>query len=174
MQAPYQTPAPVAPPPRSYFGIRLAIVVILCLVLGAAFSQSMPPTLIRARTLAYPTPRISLSASAVKVGTGQNVSFTVNVISGHGLTYMWDFGDGNPVAGLATVTHTWSQYCQQCEVFVIATDGIGQTARASTTEVVLPPMPTASFTFQPSVYYNFTGCYDFDASASTGDGISYS
>ncbi|MGH2514689.1 MAG: PKD domain-containing protein, partial [Ktedonobacterales bacterium] len=66
---------------------------------------------------------------------------------------------------------TYDATCQSCTVTVTATDPIQHEARATTQIVVAPPTPTASFTFQETDTYFY--CVQFDATASTGENLSY-
>lgn len=178
MQMPTQTPfAPLPPGPpqrtRSYFALRSGIVLFVVVIITVLVAGLLPGSVVTARNLAYPPPRISVSASTTQAHVGDTVQFTVHVNAGNDLTYTWDFGDNSvAAAGGATMSHTYNNTCQSCTVTVTATDPIQHQASASTTVSVLPPAPTASFTYQE--YDTYYSCVEFDASASTGENISYS
>jgi len=178
MQMPIQTP--LAPPPlgprqtRSYVGARTGIVMLVVVIVAVLLAGLLPGSIVTARNLAYPQPSINVSSSTTQAHAGDTVQFSVQVNAGTDLTYTWDFGDsngGSPVADGATMSHTYTDTCQSCTVTVVATDPIHHQATASTTITVAPPAPTASFTFQEFDTFDF--CVDFDATASTGENLSY-
>ena len=87
--------------------------------------------------------------------------FTANA-TGRDVTYTWDFGDGSSGYG-PLVSHTY-QSNGNFTVTVKATDAINQTSTDTISVRVIPPAPTASFTF--STYYGYV---TFDASGSSAD-----
>ena len=178
MQMPTQTP--LAPPPlgprqtRSYVGARTGVVMLVVVIVAVLLAGLLPSSIVTARNLAYPPPSITVSASTTQAHAGDTIQFTVQVHAGTDLTYAWDFADstgGSKVAGGATMSHTYTDTCQSCTVTVVATDPIQHYATASTTITVAPPAPTASFTFQEYDTVDF--CVDFDATASTGENLSF-
>lgn len=102
------------------------------------------------------------------------IYFDASQASGVGLSYQWDFGDGQTsqdqspsvtYARLGTYT-----------VRLTVTDTVGQTASTTQQVVVQVTPPTASFTATQSYssyYFGTDVCYSFDASASTGYQLTY-
>jgi len=175
MQMPTQAPlAPLPPrPPQarsSYAGLRTGVVMLVVVIGTVLLAGLLPSSVVTARNIAYPQPNISVSASTAQAHTGDTVQFTVQVKAGNELTFAWDFGSG-PESGGTTMSHTYSETCQQCTITVTATDPIQHQATASTTLMVAPPAPTASFTFQE--YDTYFYCIQLDASGSSGENLSY-
>jgi len=184
-QAPYAAPGlppalPAPPPPGApqphtpglTTSLRLTGLAVALIVLITIIAATSPFAVASARTLAYPHPTIGIgvSGSSANIHIGDTVSFTANVVSGHDLTYLWDFGDGATATG-AHANHVFQQN-GQTTVSLTATDPIGQSAHATQNLNILFAAPTASFTYTADA--NYVCGIDFDASASTGQFLNYS
>ncbi|GAC1387040.1 MAG: hypothetical protein NVSMB33_16600 [Ktedonobacteraceae bacterium] len=117
----------------------------------------------RGITLGYPMPKVqitSMPTQSVLVNTLTRFSATA---VGRDITYQWNFGDGTVGSG-DSVSHTF-QSNGTFTVQVTATDAIAQTSTTTASVQVIPPRPTAFFTF--ALLYG--GYVSFDASNSTAD-----
>lgn len=163
--------------PRN-FGSALRI-IILMVVVGAmvtALVASLVSSAAAARVIAYPAPRVEISSTVGVQGSaivGQAITFSAIPSAGRDLTYNWDFGDGSGATG-QVVSHTYSDYQQGgYQVSVTALDPLHQSATASLNFNVLPPAPSAQFTHAVDSSGSGPLTIDFDASGSTGDGLTY-
>ena len=122
----------------------------------------------RGIALGYPAPEVHITSSTPgTVLLNQSVQFSASG-SGRDASFVWDFGDGSYSYG-QDVSHSYqrlagSQNNYMYTVTVTIRDAIGQVSYYSTSLRVMPPPPTASFTYTPGYYY-----VSFDASASSAD-----
>lgn len=113
-------------------------------------------------------------------GDAATILFDASGSTGDGLSYSWDFGDGESGSGVTASHHyadgTWTAVltvedshavtATQDASIVVSTGGGGGGGGGT------PAMPTAAFVFAPDA--NDSATIRFDASGSTGDGLSYS
>jgi PKD repeat protein len=114
-------------------------------------------------TLGYPTPTVYITSTVSNpLMVHDTAQFSARA-TGRDISYVWDFGDGSSGFG-SSVNHTYESN-GSFTVTVRATDAINQTSTDTTNVRVIPPSPTASFTYSVS----YSGYVYFDASASTAD-----
>ena len=118
-----------------------------------------------------PVAAFTLSGS-LKVGESQ--SFDAAGSTGDGLTYAWDFGDGDTATGIQT-THTFTA-ADDYTVTLTVTDSDSRADASSqqltiTTGGTTSPDPEAAFTTSGSLKAGES--QSFDANSSTGDGLAY-
>ena len=165
--APTPAPMPVHPSARVAGNLRsrLSFFVLIALIVAliAAGILTMQWSAQHTVTLGFPKPTVQITTTySNPVKTSDTIQFSA---SGYGrdLTYLWDFGDGSGADG-QSVSHTFSNNGSYT-VTVTVTDAINQSSRASTSIQVLPPPPTAFFSY--SLYYSYY--VGFDASGSSAD-----
>ena len=168
-------PAPPLPPiqrPPASGAPRIALITIVGIAMVTALTISLISTAGVARKNAYPPPVVAIDSSATSTSrVNDPISFNAAAAAGRDLTYRWDFGDGVTATGSA-VQHAYTQYAQGgYTVTLIATDPLEQQVTVQKTVTVLPQAPTASFTYSTDPSGPLT--IDFDASASTGSGLSF-
>lgn len=118
----------------------------------------------RSIALGYPMPQIHMTSSpSNSILINNNAQFSASA-SGRGITYSWDFGDGS-TASDANVSHTY-QSNGTFTATVRVTDAIGQTSSDTTSVRVVPPAPSALFTYSLSYYGGYIYFY---ATGSTAD-----
>jgi PKD repeat protein len=114
-------------------------------------------------TLGYPTPTVYITSTVSNpLMVHDTAQFSARA-TGRDISYVWDFGDGSSGFG-SSVNHTYESN-GSFTVTVRATDAINQTSTDTTSVRVIPPAPTASFTYSES----YSGYVYFDASASMAD-----
>lgn len=112
--------------------------------------------------LGYPLPQVHITPlSSGTALINDNVQFSANG-TGRDITYFWDFGDGSHASG-SVVSHAYQQLSSDQSkytytVSVSVTDPLGRTSFDTTTIRILPPVPTASFSYSEEMDY--TGAYD--------------
>jgi PKD repeat protein len=122
--------------------------------------------------LGYPVPQVHITPLSSNTALiNDNIQFSADGI-GRDITYSWDFGDGSTAYG-PVVSHAYQQLSGDQNnytytVTVSVTDPLGRTSTDTTTIRVLPPAPTANFSYSEETDY--TGAYDqyidFDATSS--------
>ncbi len=120
-----------------------------------------------------PAPEAAFTTSG-SLKAGESLSFDANSSTGDGLSYAWDFGDGDTAAGAQT-THVFTD-ADDYTVTLTVTDSDSRTDTASRqltiTDIDVPPAPPeASFTFSGDQVAGSN--LSFDANSSTGDGLTY-
>lgn len=152
--------------------LLLALLAVLAVVLIGSGISWLQWAARRSVALGYPAPQVHITRTATGTAlTTDNVAFSASG-SGRDISYFWTFGDGDASYAYGrTVSHTFQRY-GDFTVTVYVTDAIDQSSTDTTTVHVMPPLPTASFTYQvPYNYYYYE--VTFDASASTaGQGTS--
>ncbi len=140
----------------------LVLILIIAIVGGSLFWIQWAAQ--RGITLGYPIPRVKL-LNAPKSPLQINSAFLFNAdATGRDITYSWNFGDETNATG-QQVSHSYSSN-GTFTVTVTASDPMGQTSQYSTAVEVLPPLPTAQFTYSEP----YGCCYIyFDASNSSAD-----
>jgi len=148
------------------------LLVVFGVVIITALAASLVTTASAARTIAYPKPRVGISASAsASSHVGDQINFQALVYAGRELTFQWDFGDGAVATGAST-SHVYSDYQQGgYMVTLTATDPLHQQMSVQKSFTLLPPLPQATFTYSPD-QYNPLNIY-FDATNSTGVDLSF-
>ncbi|WP_166643112.1 carboxypeptidase-like regulatory domain-containing protein [Alcanivorax sp. 24] len=102
---------------------------------------------------------------------GSSLSFDANSSTGDGLTYGWDFGDGDTATGVQT-THAFAD-ADDYTVTLTVTDSEGRTDVASQSLTIgrASTLPEADFTVSGDLAAGSN--LAFNASASSGDGLTY-
>ncbi len=175
MQIQHPTPYATAPGKQQqlmkkaysgWLGMLTLVVLTIALVCGGlAWLQWSSQ---HAITLGYPVPQVHITSSVQgNVAVGQSIQFTANAV-GRDLTYSWYFQDDQTFASGPVVTHTFRGY-GNASVEVDIRDALGRFSSDSITVSVLPPAPTAYFTWQEEPYYygGYNQTVDFDATNST-------
>ncbi|MHB8400764.1 MAG: PKD domain-containing protein [Bacteroidia bacterium] len=91
-----------------------------------------------------PMPTATISAPPVCLGNATVFTSTIT----NGSTYNWDFGDGGAAAlGTATPTHTYTLANTYAVSLTVTT--VGGCSVTTTTNVIVSPVPTATFTVAP-------------------------
>ncbi len=114
-----------------------------------------------------PTPKFTFSpgspvaADAVQFSGSQSTAGVGHTIS----QYVWNFGDGSPLASGVNVSHNFA-VAAQYNVTLTVIDDAGQQASTSSTVPVGTGAPTATFSASPAGGHSMT----FDASASRAVG----
>jgi hypothetical protein len=173
-QAPVPPQAPLARNMTASIGVRVALVAVALIVAVVIAAASVPGSLVAARLSAFPKPSVTIGTSvAGSVSPGQSVTFTALRNAGNQLSYSWSFGDNSSGATGPVVSHTFSDFGEMT-VTLTATDPTGQSAQATTPVHVLPPPPTASFTYSTSYYYGCDVSFDGGGSSSQAGITDYS
>jgi len=120
-----------------------------------------------------PAPEAAFNTSG-SLKAGESLSFDANSSTGDGLSYAWDFGDGDAAAGVQT-THAFVD-ADDYTVTLTVTDSDSRTDTTSQsltiTDIDVPPAPPeASFTVSGDQVAGSN--LSFDADSSTGDGLTY-
>lgn len=151
--------------------VLVSLPLLICLLIAASI-VGLQAAAQRSLQLGYPDPHVHItSLSSKSINVQKPVNFAA-AASGRDLDYSWDFGDGTHGNG-SSLSHTYQQISQDSNyaytVTVTVKDPLGHSSTDSTTLAVLPPPPTASFTYtEESGYYTSYNQYiDFDASPST-------
>jgi PKD repeat protein len=153
---------------RTRLFLALLPIITLALIVTSIFWLHWASQ--RGIVLGYPAPEVHITSS--RPGTvllNQSVQFSASG-SGRDVSYVWNFGDGSYGYG-QKVSHSYqrlsgSQNNYMYTVTITVRDAIGQASYDSTSLRVMPPPPTASFTYTPAGYYYYV---TFDASASSAD-----
>lgn len=120
---------------------------------------------------AGPTASFTISPSTGGT-TNTTFAFDASASTGTGLTYAWNFGDSTSGSGVVA-THRYNT-ANTFIVTLTVTDNQGRTASASkTVEVTFSAAPVANFNMTPATGTTAT-VFTFDATASTGSGLTYS
>jgi PKD repeat protein len=121
-------------------------------------------------------PTCSFSASPSAPTIGQTVNFNASASTDDGTieSYLWDYGDGSAAVETPDpfTTHSYND-CGAYSVILLLTDDDGNTSTCQQSVTVTATPPTCSFIPQnPTLTAGVAQV--FDASASTGSGLSYS
>ena len=150
----------------------LLLLPVLILLLVGASSLGLQIASHQGLELAYPTPNVHItSMPSGTITVGDQVSFAADS-PGRDLVYKWDFGDGGTATG-PSVNYTYQQLNESNNftytVTVTVSDVLGRTSSSSTQVRVLPPPPTANFSYteETDYYGNYTQIIDFNASGSS-------
>lgn len=145
----------------------LAGVAILGLALGGCVPRTTPTSAIYAKIVAEPRE----GQAPLSVRFDATSSFDP---AGPITDYLWDFGDGTPVASGSTPSHTFHRAGEYLVTLVVV--GPSGTGRATALIQARNNRPTASFTLWPTDPFQGESVA-FDASASSdpnGDPLTYS
>ncbi len=91
------------------------------------------------------SPTATISAPSVCLGS--STVFTSTITPAAGSTFMWNYGDGPPVAGTGTPSHTYAS-ANTFPVTVTVT-AVGGCTVTATTNAIVNPLPTAAFSVAP-------------------------
>jgi PKD repeat protein len=96
-------------------------------------------------------------------------AFTASVTAGSGVSYVWNFGDGNTATG-ATVTHSYASVGSYT-ARVTATNSAGSVV--ATTPVTITDVPISGLSATNSSPTQLGNATAFTASVTAGSGVSY-
>lgn len=100
---------------------------------------------------------------------GQALTFDASSATGSGLTYRWDFGDGQTATG-NIASHSYTA-AGDYTVRLTVTDSLGSKGSTSKTLTIATAAPKARFSTPDTGKAGQP--HSFDASSSTGDGLTY-
>jgi len=145
---------------RSKLVLLLVPVLVIALVAGGLTWLQWSSQ--RGIELGYPVPQVHITPlSSGTALINDNIQFSADGI-GRDITYDWNFGDGSYASG-PNVSHAYQQLSSDQSnytytVTVSVTDPLGRTSSDTTTIRILPPLPTANFSYSEETDY--TGVYD--------------
>lgn len=145
----------------------ILLLTVLALLLGGCVSKTVQPTS-GVFAVIVAEPKEGKAPLTVQFDASQSFD-----PAGAITDYLWDFGDGSPVASGATLSHTYQRAGEYMVTLVVV--GPSETGRATTLIRVLNNPPKASFTVWPTDPFTDEPV-SFDASPSSdpdGDTLTY-